>query len=554
MIRKSISIALAALSCSVATNSVHAQTCNELIQFVHSSSGSAVPEHFGTSVDIDGDYGVVGAWGAGPGGLGQAYVYFRSSGGWGLQQALIPSGGSPATFGEAIAISGDTVVVGAPLAGGSNQPGAAYVFVRSGTSWTQQAILTGGPFQQNFGGFGTDVAIDGNTILVGAPFYQAATATLGGQCFAFTRTGTTWGNQTQIIASTFQTGAEFGDSVALRGGTAIIGAAHYNSGTGTAYMFSYSGSTWTQQQQINPTGGSGSFFGISVDLRGTTAAVGAMHDSTLASSAGAAYVFENSGGTWSQQAKLTRNGGVADDQLGTSVAVGTDEVVVGMQPYTGVNPTPGSAYQFLRSGTTWFQGYTIVPVTNQNAAAFGAVALSGDNLIVGAPNYDSGSFTDIGTAYMFGLAGSPFGYCVSGAPCGDNYPIGGCINNLTTNVGARLLGCGSASVSADNLHLDGTQLPSGTLCILVLSGNSQSPVQNGNGLLVLANPVTRGGNNNASGTTISYGPGLLSSFAGSGLITSGQTTNWQIWYRNPAVGCSPANTNWSNGYQVTLTP
>ncbi|HTF87263.1 MAG TPA: FG-GAP repeat protein [Planctomycetota bacterium] len=544
--------ALALAFCPIA----HSQTCNELQQLVHASSGSPSPEHFGSAVDMDGDYAVVGAYQGGSGALGQAYVYVRSGTTWSLQATLSGTGLNPALFGESVAISGDTIVVGAPIGGGSFQIGTAYVFVRSGTTWTQQAVLSAGGFSQPFGLFGSDVDIDGNRIMVGAPNHTAATASGAGMCFAFTRTGTTWSAPVQIISSSFQAGASFGGTVSLQGTKAMIGAPNQNSNAGSVFDFSLVGSTWTQMQQLNPTSGAGSMFGISVDLSGTDAAIGAWLDDTAATNAGAAYVFTLSGGTWSQQAKLTRNSAAADDQFGTSVALSSDGVLVGMNPYTGVNPTPGGVFQFLRNSGTWFEGHTLVPVTNQGAASFGVVARSGSNIIVGAPNYDSSPFTDLGTAYIFALAGTPFAYCTTGAPCGNNYVAGGCINNLTTNVGARLLGCGTASISSNDFGLNGVQFPSGGSYIPFLSPNVLSPLlQSGNGLLALNSPITRLGAAMAVGTTVPL-PNILSDSlaVASGQIVSGNTIRFQIWYRNPAVGCDPANTNFSNGYEVTLVP
>jgi hypothetical protein len=537
-------------------SSTQAQTCNEVQQIVHASSGSPNPEHFGSAVDIDGDTAVIGAYQGNTNSLGQAYVYVKSGGSWSLQATLTPSGSNPAVFGEAVAISGNTIVVGSPLGGGANQFGNAYVFVRSGTTWTQQAVLSAGGFAQPFGLFGADLDIDGNLIMVGAQGHTVATSSQAGMCFAFTRTGTTWSPPVQIISPSFQAGANFGGTIALEGTKAIIGALHQNGLTGAAFYFSLVGSTWTQLQQLNPVGGTGSQFGSSVALSGTTAAVGAWQDSSAATRGGAAYVYTLSGSTWSQQAKLTRSGAQAEDQFGTSIALGSDELLVGMDPYTGINPTPGGAFQFLRNAGTWFEGHTLVPTVNQGAASFGYLALSGDNVVVGAPNYDSSPFTNLGTAYIFGLAGTPFAYCTSGAPCGNNYVAGGCINNLTSGLGARLLGCGTASIASDDFTLNAVQLPAGVLYIPTLSPNAVTPFQNGNGLFALGSPLYRLGSASAVGTTMTSGPNFLSSplMAASGEVFSGNTLRFQIWYRNPGPGCSPANTNFSNGYEVTLVP
>ena len=190
-----------------------------------------------------------------------------------------------------MALSGDgsTALVGAPHK--NSLSGAAYVFLRSGTSWSQQAELTasdGAPGDQF-----SAVALsgDGSTALVGAPFKNSST----GAAYVFVRSGTTWSQQAELTASDAAAGDLFGYSVGLTGdgSTALAGARGKNSGTGAAYVFLRSGTTWSQQQELTASdAAAGDFFGFSVALSGdgSTALVGAQFKN---SGAGAAYVFSS---------------------------------------------------------------------------------------------------------------------------------------------------------------------------------------------------------------------------------------------------------------------
>jgi hypothetical protein len=228
-----------------------------------------------------------------------------------------------------VALSGTTAVVGAL---GNNGRGAAYVFTGSGSTWTQQAKLTasdGAPFDD----FGISVALSGTTAVVGALGNNGR-----GAAYVFTGSGSTWTQQAKLTASDGAPGDEFGISVALSGTTAIVGAYGGKSFTGAAYVFTNSGSTWTQQAKLTASdGAANNDFGFSVALSGSTAVVGAFGNS---SGIGAAYMFTRSGTTWSQQAKLTASGG----GFGNSVTLSGSTALVGAP----LNPSHiGAAFVFV---------------------------------------------------------------------------------------------------------------------------------------------------------------------------------------------------------------
>ncbi|MFZ1702184.1 MAG: hypothetical protein WBO10_11370 [Pyrinomonadaceae bacterium] len=449
-------------------------------------------DRFGWSVAVSGDTVVIGANledsnATGVNGdqsnnsatlSGAAYVFTRNATTW-SQQAYLKASNTAVSdqFGSAVAVSGDTIVIGATgedsNAIGVNgdqsnnsaaNSGAAYVFTRSGTTWTQQAYLkasnTGSVDQ-----FGYSVAVSGDTIVVGA--YQEDSNATGvdgaqtnnsasgsGAAYTFTRSGTTWSQQAYLKASNTDAGDQFGASVAVSGDTVVIGA-HFEdssatgvngdqgdnsaSASGAAYVFTRSGTTWSQQAYLKASNTEANdFFGSSVAVSGDTVVGGADGEDSnstgvngdqsnnLAEDSGAAYVFTRSGTTWNQQAYLKASNTEANDEFGSSVAVSGDTVVVGADSEssnaTGVNGDQsnnlagdsGAAYVFTRSGGVWSQQDYIKASNTGLGDIFGySVAVSGDRVVVGAYSEDSSatgvngdqtnnSASGSGAAYVFG--------------------------------------------------------------------------------------------------------------------------------------------------------
>ena len=328
---------------------------------------------FAVAISNSNSTAIVGAFGKGPGGTGAAYAFVRSGTRWSQQAELKASDGAPSDqFGTSVAISGSTAVVGAYRK--DSGAGAAYIFVRSGTTWTQQAELTASDRAAG-DGFGSSVAISGSSVVVGATYHLHA-----GAAYVFVRSGTTWTQQVELTASDGVANDNFGLSVGLSGSTAVVGARFKNSNTGAAYVFGRSGTAWTQLAKLTASDGAANdYFGISVAISGTTVVVGAYGK---ASFTGAAYTFTGSGSTWTQQAKLIASDGAANDDFGISVAISGSVAVVGSP---GKTASIGAAYVFVRSGTAWSQ---LAKLTASDGAAndqFGtSVGVSGTSGIVGA--------------------------------------------------------------------------------------------------------------------------------------------------------------------------
>jgi hypothetical protein len=307
-------------------------------------SDAAALDLFGTSVAISGETAVVGA--RGDDSRGSAYVFARSCGVWSLQQKLLASVRSPGDgFGWSVAISGETVVVGAATA--SDYRGAVYIFVRSGGVWSQQQRLLAS--NRSMGdGFGTSVAISGETVVVGSPLGDAAVFSNQGTAHVFVRSGGVWSEQQMLTASDPAGGDRFGDSVAISGETVVVGARGDDS-RGSAYVFARSGGVWSLQQKLEASDAAANdSFGNSVVISGETVLVGAVGDDGAAGdNQGSAYVFARSGGVWSEQQKLEASDAAANDSFGNSVAIRGNTIVAGTPGDDGAGGSDqGSAYVF----------------------------------------------------------------------------------------------------------------------------------------------------------------------------------------------------------------
>ncbi|MBS1796067.1 MAG: hypothetical protein JSS81_19605 [Acidobacteria bacterium] len=381
------------------------------------SADGSTGDNFGSSVAISGDTAIVGAVLDNVSGNfeGSAYIFVRSGTVWTEQARLTASGGEAFDFfGSSVAISGDTAIVGASNDnfGFNTDQGTAYIFVRSGTVWTQQAQLIAADGAAN-DFFGYSVSISGDTAIVGAYFDDVGAGVNQGSAYVFVRSGTIWTEQAQLIGSGGGTGDNFGSSVAISGDTAVVGADLDNvSGNfeGSAFVFVRSGAVWTEQARLTASGGGAfDFFGSSVAISGDTVVVGASNDDFgFNTDQGTAYIFVRSGTVWTQQAQLIAAGGAANDFFGTSVSISGNTVVVGTYlDDVGANADQGSAYVFVRSGTIWTEQ---PPLTASDGAAddrFGSgVAISGNNMIVGAIFDDVGANIQQGSAYVYRILGT----------------------------------------------------------------------------------------------------------------------------------------------------
>jgi hypothetical protein len=234
-----------------------------------------------------------------------------------------------------VAISGNTSVVGAYKK--SSNTGAAYVFARSGSFWGQQAKLIAADGAPNYD-FGFSVAVSGASVVVGAMGNASAT----GAAYVFVRSGTTWAQQAKLTASDGAAYDYFGWSVAIAGPNAVVGAFRKNSAAGAAYVFVRSSTSWTRQAELTASDAVPfDYFGWSVAISDSTVVVGAQFKNNQT---GAAYVFVRLDATWTQQAELTASDGSEGDEFGYSVAISGSHALVGA---FAKNSSTGTAYVYV---------------------------------------------------------------------------------------------------------------------------------------------------------------------------------------------------------------
>jgi hypothetical protein len=387
-------------------------------------SGLAI--RLGMSVAISGNAVVVGDPYGGPQG-NEAYVYVEPSGGWGdmTQTAiLIPSDADPTldTFGDSVAISGDTIVVGASQYDGgySHGSGKIYVYVKPAGGWVGQVTETAQLTASDgilADALGTSVSISGNTIVGGAPGTQPYTSP--GSAYVFVEPPSGWKTSTETAKLTTtdgQVGDQFGTSVSISGNTAVGGAPTH--GAGTAYVFVEPSGGWvtgTQTAELTSAGNiSGGLMGSSVSIYGTTIVAGAPYATVGANQyQGAAFILVEPPGGWRdmiQSATLVAPDGHAQDSFGSSVAISGERVAVGAPYYSrgylilGIPAfwNEGAVYSFSKASSTWSD----VSVAEMHGAASRyydmlgtAVAATDRYVVAGAPYF--GRF--LGTTYIFGL-------------------------------------------------------------------------------------------------------------------------------------------------------
>jgi hypothetical protein len=534
------------------------------------ASNTGPSDHFGWAVALSGDTLALGAIdedssatgvqgsqaGNSAADAGAVYVFHEGTGLW-SQQAYVKASNTGAAdkFGWAVALSGDTLVVGAQgedsaatgvdgnqADNSADGAGAVYVFVRFAGVWTQQAYLKASNAQAG-DQFGHSVSISGDTLVVSASGEDGATSGVGGDqssngassagaAYVFVRSGTGWSQQAYLKASNAQASDVFGESVSISGDTIVVGAKSEDGGStgvngddtsntkpdsGAAYVFVRSGASWAQQAYLKAGNALiGDAFGTSVSVSGDTLVVGApLEDSNAvgvdpgpplgsAISSGAACVFVRSAGSWSQQAYVKASNTEALDQFGSSVAISGDRIVVGA-PFeasaaAGVNGdqagngavNAGAAYSFVRSAGTWTQQAYLKASNTGSQDVFGLqCAVSADRVAVGAYKEDSAALgvdsdgasnasMDSGAGYVFalpassawtdlgsGLAG------VSGIPAftGSGALAGGSLNTLalTNAAPSSPAGLFIALSSTPTPFKGGTLLPVPALSVLVLA-------------------------------------------------------------------------------------
>ncbi len=350
------------------------------------------------------------------------------------------------SFGVAVAVSGDVLVVGADQedAGGLDA-GAAYVYSRVGTAWSEEAKLTAFDASGN-DRYGAAVAVDGDTIAIGSELDDDL-GSASGSVYVYRRSGTTWPLEQKLNASDGVLGDIFGASLALEGDRLVVGAPQdddFGSASGAVYVFDRTGTVWTETAKLTASDASSfDFFGGTLDISGTSVITGASGvNRGLGADQGAVYILVDSGSGWIEQQKITAVDGAMGYFFGSSVAIHQDRIAVGSDGHSLAGLQAGAIYVYERDGLGfWSQTAFIIPPT----AGFGdflgeAVALQREFLLFSARGDDEIDL-DAGAAYVYQREGTAWLEAQKvvdpGGATGDDFGVSVALDELTFVIGAN---------------------------------------------------------------------------------------------------------------------
>jgi hypothetical protein len=423
--RRFVELAVAVVLAIVCTHDVCGQC--EVARLVPSDGFAG--DRFGESTAILGDVAIIGASDHSDY-SGAVYVYRKIDGAWAQQQDIAPTDiVADDQFGISVSMCGEPgaelVIVGATGDNDNgNDAGAAYIYRHVGAMWVQdeKIIAPDGAAEAYFGSSVSICGSPGEAVAIIGAVGDNESGSEAGAAYIFRRTTGGWSLETKLLASDGAENDFFGYAVSITGTpsnpVAIIGAYGDDDNgftSGSAYVFRGEGGSWSEESKLLAIDGEASdLLGERVSICGTPgseiAIVAAQHEDEMGLNAGAAYVFRNTGGVWSQDAKLLAPDGAQNDFFGSSVAFysdsGTTLAVVGAEGDDPHGQDSGSAYvyRFDTGGGSWIEDSKLVPIGGSSGDSFGySVALDGSSILVGAVQ----SFQLSGVAHIF----AGFGDC-----------------------------------------------------------------------------------------------------------------------------------------------
>lgn len=531
-------------------------------------AGAARPAaEFGKAVDIEDDLAVIGAETSGFDGIacGAAFVYEHVGEAWELAALLRASDGAQTNkFGGSVSISGTRVVVGAHMAthGGVTAAGAAYVFENQGDDWIEVAKLVASDAQfTDF--FGIAVAVDGDTIVVGAKEEDQAGFNAGA-AYVFERVGGIWTQMQKLVPADLAQSDLLGSACCVAGNRIVLGVSGSNAlGTdsGAAYVYERDQGVWQERAKlVAPDGESSDHFGQSVAVFGDRIAIGAHGEDDPVSNSGAVYLFDLQEGAWSCSQKLEAPDPESNMRFGISVSIEGVHLLAGAYADDDGVLNSGSSYLFRDDG--W--GYTFARKLRASDAAISdfygkAVALSGSTVLIGAYTDDDGCHDptipdcNSGSAWFHELDDFWRAYCFGETcPCGNDDPVRGCAGS--TGFGAALVACGSASVALDDLAFGASGMAADQPTMLFRARdalNAGDGYSFGDGLRCAGVEVKRLGVRYADPAGgAGWGPGL----ATLGEWNAGDTFHFQVLYRDLVASPCGALFNTTHALEVIFAP
>lgn len=391
-------------------------------------------DYFASTVDIKGTRAIIGAEGDDDRGIfgGSAYIYELVGNTWTKRAKLLANDGVEGDrFSWSVAIDGNLAIVGAPFHDAAGEDaGAAYIYRNIAGVWAFETKLIAADTVA-WDHFGYGVAISGDTVVVGAQLHDFIPAdeedpiiARAGAAYAFKRNANgTWTQQGTMMSSTPKADAFFGTNVAVEGDFAVIGA-HNELNGGAAYVFKRTGSTWSQESRVvSGDADGGDRFGADVDISGDRIVVSATLDNTPQTPDGTLQVFKRNAAnaTWALEHRFWPAHPSLESQVGTSVSIEGDVILAGSWGDDGL---AGAAYLFQRSGSQWMQSGRIAAADPSGGNdEFGkAVGLSTGRALIGAHNDDDAG-GNAGAAYFFTISCTAPAQCaadVAPQPDGDN--------------------------------------------------------------------------------------------------------------------------------------
>ncbi len=481
---------------------------------------------------------------------GSAYIFDLSASGWVETKITASDAEAGDAFGYSVAVSGDTVLVGAKydddVAFGA---GAAYVFDRRPSGWVETAKLTASDGAAS-DHFGWSVSVSGDRALVGARDVNGLT----GAAYIFDRTPSGWVETAKLTASDGAPWDMFGYRVSLSGDTALVGAPRDDAAcpsqatcdSGSAYVFELVGSAWVQTAKLTASdAATHDWFGASVSLSGDSALIGAPCDGDAGPCSGSVYYFERSStGTWgpNETEKLTASDAAAHDKFGVSVSISGGVALIGAHLDDDAGDSSGSAYIFELTPPGWIETAKLVASDGAASDLFGlSVSLSGDTLLVGARGGDdacpSNPFCNSGSAYVYAIP-ERLGqsYCGPAVPNSSGRP-------------AAVYACGSDEIADNYFVLFGTDLPAGQFGYFLTSQTQGFFMPPGSsGFICLGGNIGRYNGNVGQGPSFSLQIDLTSIPVNPPVaVQPGDTWNFQAWYRDAG-----GTTNFTDAVAVTF--
>ncbi|QPB82040.1 hypothetical protein CWC22_003055 [Pseudoalteromonas rubra] len=356
-------------------------------------------DYFGYGAAIDGNTVVVGAHKADINGIndgGVGYVYVLGEKGWQQQAKLVAKPlSADDTLGGKVVLKNDIAMLGGMRRDDKGKDaGAVVAFARKADTWTQTEIFTA-PDAKPGDAFGQSVAFTDKLLVIGAPRNDAK-ANDAGAAYIYTRSGDTWRYQSKIMASDGAAGDLFGIDVAVDGNTIVVGADLHDKtaeNAGAVYIYVQDGEQWHQQAKLMASdGGDTDIFGVRVAISGDTALISARRDDVegLGVDAGSAYIFERKGTRWTEAQKLTSPDGAADDRFGRGVALSGDTAIISAMNHDAQGKDTGALYVYKKRADGWHYSSKVVANNAQPGDQLGwNVGLSDGKAVIATPHHDA---------------------------------------------------------------------------------------------------------------------------------------------------------------------